>query len=162
MEKNLVITINGIKYLVVDTIISNQVTYYSTVVLNSIGKPTTTYGILKKWVDKAGEVVQVVNDDNELSDVLNEFAEKALKEISGILPDLGTILDFDDREFAIMAYIPYINDIYTILISRDEPHDIMIARIIGDIEDNTISLESVSGTEIANIIMEIYKLTYNK
>ncbi len=160
MEKNLVIGLNKVKYLVVDTIDSNNVTYYSTVILDKLGKATTTYAVLKKYLEDNKEVIIVVNDDRELADVLNAFAEKAIADMTNALPKVGSIIGVADRDFVILAYVPYLNDMYVVLMTKDEPYEAMIARIEGDITDGEFSIKNMSDTEEGNVVLQIYRLIH--
>ena len=157
MENNYEFEYNGKCYLVVDFFEKNNVTYYSCVELTKTKMPTTNYGVFKKYIKDNKEFLDIVRDNDELGSVLEEFGKKVARSMEESMPKLGSVVEYDDRDFVILQYVPYSNNMYTVLMTPDEPYEVMVCNV-RDCDDSEITLENVSHTETANIVLQIYKI----
>ncbi len=161
MEKNFVLNVADKKYLVVDMIENNGITYYSCVEM--VGDElSSNYSLFKRLFEDGEDTLTLIDDEHELASVLEILSHNVLEDYSKILPQAGTVLELRDREFVILAYIPYQNDLYVVLMTEDEPYEAMIGKIVDDVEGDTMSIQNASDTDEANVVMQIYRAVYSK
>ena len=162
MTENYIINLNGLRYLLIDDVVYNGYSYYSAIGVNEKGQVRNNVrGILKKIVSNNKEYYDFIRNGDEYITVTKMLADKLTKLAIQPLYEVGTVVGMSDgKDWIILNYIPYSNNMYAILMTASEPLEIMVARIEFENNRTEFSFVDVSGTENAKKVILIHQLVY--
>ncbi len=159
MEANDLIEINGKHYLLTQKANYKGANYFVAVEIVD-GKMIHKYGTFREDIAKDGTVyMNLVEDPNILTEVYKLFIEDLYKDIENDPNYLepGRIVTMgDDRDYVLLDYIPYLQDIYSVFITIDAPINMIVAK-----RNANNKLVDMSDTQEGVDVLRIYGLVHS-
>ncbi|MBQ4558202.1 MAG: hypothetical protein IJA61_02355 [Clostridia bacterium] len=161
MEVNELIRVEGKKIILLERVVYNRHYYYIAAELNEENAFANKYAILKELRSDGKRYLEKIKDQAEFKavyDILEKEYDTLTQELETFMK-VGTVVEILDREYILLDYIAYADDIYMVFSTTIKPLDIRVARLEYD-ENDERKYVDVTESDITMNILKIHAITH--
>ncbi len=163
MEKDSIVTLNGRRFALTQEAMYNGNKYFIAVEVDpKTNQMLEKYGVLKEVMVNGVACLDIVRNKNEKVEatkaLIKDF-EVDLAEDKNNIP-VGQFVKLNGKEYILLDYIPYENNMYMVFLTSSKPLDMIIAkRTINNNEE--MSLEDVTTTDDGIAVLRLFTMIHN-